>query len=68
MLTDMEMTCAPVSSKEIDTDRFYLLRLFHVGSGTGIQSCELVIRSDGTHDFRIIKDIPTPTKLLVVLI
>ena len=53
--------CAPVSSKEIDTDRFYLLRLFHVGSGTGIQSCELVIRSDGTHDFRIIKDIPTPT-------
>ena len=51
----------PVSSQEIDTDRFYLLRLFHVGSGTGIQSCELVIRSDGTHDFRIIKDIPTPT-------
>ena len=32
-----------------------------MGSGTGIQSCELVIRSDGTHDFRIIKDIPTPT-------
>ena len=52
---------SPVSSQEIDTDRFYLLRLFHVGSGTGIQSCELVIRSDGTHDFRIIKDIPTPT-------
>ena len=34
-----------------------------MGSGTGIQSCELVIRSDGTHDFRIIKDIPTPNGL-----
>ena len=52
-----------VSSQEVDEDRFYLLRLFTVGSGTGIQSCELVIRSDGTHDFRIIKDIPTPSAL-----
>ena len=49
------------ASQEVDEDRFYLLRAFVVGSGTQFQSCEMVIRSDGTHDFRIIKDLPQPS-------